>query len=86
MTNTTPTTRRPLLTSDSPSFGWGRAGLYTLVTLAMWTACWFVTRLVAQEAGASWIDPGMPGAGAALAYGVAWEYVRRDRARHVDRD
>ncbi len=62
-------------------FGWIRMGYYSLVTMAIWVACWVVTKLVTSAMDYGWIEASFPGMGLAIACGLAWEYMRRDEAR-----
>lgn len=62
-------------------FSWLRMLGYTALTCLIWLALGLLIPAIAHGAGASWIDVSFPGMGLALACGVAWECVRRDRAR-----
>ena len=69
------------ITENPTEFGWLRAGISALITMAIWAVCWLVEALVVKSADLSWIDPSFPGFTFALACGIAWEYIRRDKAR-----
>lgn len=67
--------------TPNTEFGWIRMGIYTVITMVTWVACWFVAKLVTTAMHQDWVGISIPSAGLAVALGAAWEFMRRDKAR-----